>query len=43
MSGSDREKLAQDIFAADIYHMTVAQKTGMPQKNEYKQPMVIVG
>ena len=43
LSGSDREKLAQDIFAADIYHMTVAQKTGMPQKNEYKQPMVIVG
>jgi len=33
LSGSDREKLAQDIFAADIYHMTVAQKTGMPQKN----------
>lgn len=37
------KKLAQDIFAADIYHMTAALKTGMPQKNEYKQPMVIVG
>lgn len=37
-----REKLTQDIFAADIYHMTVAQKTGLPQKNEYKQPMIII-
>lgn len=43
LSGSTRQKLAQDILAADIYHMTVARKTGLPQKNEYKQPMVIVG
>ncbi len=43
LSESAGKKLAQDIFAADIYHMTAALKTGMPQKNEYKQPMVIVG
>ena len=37
-----KEKLSQDIFAADIYRMTLSQKKGIVQKNEYESPMIII-